>query len=102
MTDFAKLTACGECCENCTKKQTGFCPGCIEADGHVPEWAESGQCRIHACVTRHHIPFCGLCECFPCRELPMLVPLNPEIVHHMAALRDEYLASLKTAGGNRE
>ena len=27
------------------KKIEGSCPGCIEADGRVPEWAESGMCK---------------------------------------------------------
>ena len=41
MTDFTTITACGECCVGCSKKIEGSCPGCIEADGRVPEWAES-------------------------------------------------------------
>ena len=41
MTDFSQITACGECCEGCEKRMKGFCRGCIEADGYVPEWAGS-------------------------------------------------------------
>ncbi len=37
MTDFTTITACGECCVGCSKKKDGSCPGCIEADGRVPE-----------------------------------------------------------------
>lgn len=37
MTDFTTITACGECCVGCSKKIEGSCPGCIEADGCVPE-----------------------------------------------------------------
>lgn len=39
MTDFSVITACGECCTGCEKKKDGRCPGCIEADGVVPEQA---------------------------------------------------------------
>ena len=46
MTDFTLITACGECCTGCAKKADGRCPGCIESDGRVPEWAASG---ITAC-----------------------------------------------------
>ena len=46
-TDFSTITACGECCVECKKKLSGECPGCIEADGAVPEWKESGRCKIH-------------------------------------------------------
>ena len=43
MTDFSTITACDECCAGYPKKLDGRCPGCIEADGCVPEWAESGK-----------------------------------------------------------
>lgn len=46
-----ETTACGGCCTSCTKKLDGICKGCIEADGYVPEWAESGRCRVHACTS---------------------------------------------------
>ena len=36
MIDFTTITACGECCIGCTKKENEICPGCIEADGKVP------------------------------------------------------------------
>ena len=90
MTDFSTITACGECCAECPKKLDGRCPGCIEADGRVPEWAGSGRCKVHACAKEHHAPFCGLCEAFPCEKLPSLISWNPGIIEHMAALRDEY------------
>ena len=91
MTDFTRITACGECCDGCPKKEDGRCPGCIEADGRVPEWAGSGRCRIHACVRAHHVQFCGLCEAFPCENLPSLISWNANIISHLSALRDEYL-----------
>ena len=90
MTDFETITACGESCINCPKKLDGRCPGCIESDGHVPEWAESGRCRVHACVKEHHARFCGLCPEFPCEKLPALIHWNPGIIDQMTALRDEY------------
>ena len=90
MIDFAALTACGECCAGCAKKESGACPGCIEADGRVPEWAQSGRCRIHACARAHGVQFCGLCSAFPCGELPQLIPWNPRIIGHLSALRDAF------------
>ena len=92
MTDFTTITACGECCTECPKKLDGRCPGCIEADGRVPEWAESGRCRVHACTREHQVTFCGLCSEFPCGKLPELMPWNPDIISRMTALRDEYFS----------
>ena len=91
MTDFSTVTACGECCTECPKKLDGRCPGCIEADGRVPEWAESGRCRVHACTREHHARFCGICPEFPCEKIPELISWNPDIIRKMTALRDEYL-----------
>lgn len=90
MTDFTTLTACGECCTGCPKKLDGKCPGCIETDGCVPEWAESGRCKVHACTREHHVQFCGLCAEFPCENLPGMIFWNPDITEKMIALRDEY------------
>ncbi len=95
MRDFSTVTACGECCEACPKKADGRCPGCIEADGRVPEWAESGRCKVHACAREHQVQFCGLCPAFPCEKLPALISWNPDIVEHMKALRDEYTAGMQ-------
>ncbi len=88
--DFGAITACGECCTECVKKRIGQCPGCIEADGYVPEWAQSGRCRIHACVKEHGVQFCGLCSEFPCGKIPSLMPWNPNIIEHLTRLRDEF------------
>ena len=88
--DFSVITACGECCTGCAKKIAGECPGCIEADGYVPEWAESGRCRIHACVKEHGVQFCGLCKEFPCDRIPELMPWKKDIVTHLAYLKDEF------------
>ena len=51
------------------KFKEGTCPGCIESDGDVPEWKESGGCPIHKCARRHGVQFCGLCAEFPCEWL---------------------------------
>ena len=88
--DFSAVTACGECCTGCSKKLAGECPGCLEADGAVPEWAGSGRCRIHACARDHGVQFCGLCEEFPCARIPDLIPWNPDIISHLMYMRDEY------------
>ena len=90
MTDFTTLTACGECCTGCPKKLDGKCSGCIETDGRVPEWAESGRCKVHACTREHHVQFCGLCAEFPCENLPRMISWNPDIIEKMISLRDEY------------
>ncbi len=95
--DFTTLTACGECCIGCAKKQRGDCPGCIEADGRVPEWAQSGQCRVHACARSHGVSFCGLCSEFSCEKLPQMIPWNPNILSHM---RELALAYHQTQGGS--
>ena len=88
--DFSVITACGECCTRCTKKVAGECPGCIEADGVVPEWAGSGRCRIHKCARDHGVQFCGLCKEFPCELIPDMIPWNPDIISHLTYLKDEY------------
>ena len=93
MTDFTTITACGECCVGCSKKKDGSCPGCIESDGRVPEWAESGMCKVHACCKEHNARFCGVCSEFPCDKLPQMISWNPEIIKHLSALRDEYICS---------
>lgn len=90
MIDFTTVTACGECCIGCAKKESGICPGCIEAEGKVPEWAESGICRIYACCREHNTRFCFLCEEFPCGKLPEMISWNPDIVSHLSELREEY------------
>ena len=100
MTDFSTITACGECCTGCPKKQDGRCPGCIEADGRVPEWAESGRCKIHACTRDHGVQFCGLCAEFPCANLPSLISWNPDIVEQMTALRNEHGRIVDIVGDN--
>ncbi len=90
MTDFSAVTACGECCTACIKKADGRCPGCNESEGRVPEWAESGICKVYACVKSHNVLFCGLCADFPCDRLPAMISWNPNIVAHLTALREEY------------
>ena len=100
MTDFSTITACGECCLGCPKKLDGRCPGCLGADGRVPEWAESGRCKVHACAENHHVQFCGLCAEFPCAKLPSLISWNPDVVDQLTALRNEYGRIVKIIGDN--
>ena len=100
MTDFSVITACGGCCVQCSKKLSGLCPGCMKADGHVPEWAESGECKVFACARDHYVQFCGLCPEFPCEKLPRLIFWNPDIVEQMTALRNEYRRIVKIVGDN--
>ena len=88
--DFSKITACGECCDGCQKKNDGICIGCIEADGYVSEWAGSGRCKVHACTRNHNVQFCGLCACFPCDNLAKLIHWNKNIVEHQSELADKY------------
>ena len=89
--DFSTLTACGEDCTGCKKRPEGLCPGCIKADGYVPEWAGSGRCKVHACAKEHGAQFCGICSEFPCEKLPQLIHWNPNIVEHHKGLRDGYI-----------
>ncbi len=98
MQDFTTMTACGECCIGCSKKESGVCPGCIEAEGKVPEWAESGICKIYACCREHNTRFCFLCEVFPCENLPKMIFWNPDIVNHLSQLREEYKKQEAGAG----
>lgn len=88
--NFDAITACGECCIGCSKKLSGTCKGCMESDGYVPEWAESGQCKIYACVKKHNVSFCGICAEFPCKQLPSIIHWNPNIVEHLSRLAEEY------------
>ena len=87
---FDRITACGECCDGCAKFRGGQCPGCIEADGNVPEWKESGGCPIHQCARRHGVQFCGLCAEFPCDWLKKKIVWNPRAVDRLAELADRY------------
>ena len=98
MTDFTTVTACGECCIGCAKKESGTCPGCIEAEGKVPEWAESGICRIYACCAEHNTRYCFLCENFPCEKLPKMMPWRTEVVDQLSELRDEYARQQASSG----
>lgn len=93
--DFSTVTACGECCVGCKKKESGICKGCIEADGFVPEWKESGQCRVHKCAKSHGVSFCGICSEFPCEQLPIIIHWDPDRVEHLRKLGEQYRAQKK-------
>ncbi len=94
--DFSTVTACGECCVNCSKKTEGLCEGCIESDGHCREWAQSGQCPIYKCAIKHGVQFCGLCEKFPCGDLPKKIHWNPNIVQDLTNLALAYHSKLES------
>ncbi len=89
--DFSTMTACGEHCNGCDKKSNGLCPGCIEADGVVPEWAGSGRCKIHACTRNHGVSFCGLCPAFPCDNIQQMMPWKQNAAEQMKALAERYV-----------
>ncbi len=89
--DFSTITACGECCVGCKKKEEGLCGGCIETDGKCKEWEQSGGCPIHKCAREHNVQFCGLCESFPCKELTEKITWNPNIIEHLSDLAKSYL-----------
>lgn len=84
--DLSKITACGECCVNCKKKESGMCKGCIESDGHCEEWTQSGCCPIHKCTREHNVQFCGLCNEFPCGWLVEKVVWRPNVVKELTEL----------------
>jgi hypothetical protein len=88
--DFSKITACGESCAGCKKKELMECEGCIESDGHCKEWAQSGQCPVHKCAREHKVQFCGLCAEFPCKELTVKIHWNPDIIKHLTNLASVY------------
>ena len=93
--DFSAITACGECCTGCKKKESGFCKGCIESDGHCEEWAQSEGCPIYQCAKENKVQFCGLCAKFPCDWLKEKVTWNPNVVEHLAKLREAYYDDAK-------
>ena len=86
MIDFSKITACGECCVGCKKKEDGFCEGCIESNGHCKEWTQSKGCPIHKCAKKHNVQFCGLCSIFPCEWLPEKATWNLNIIEDLTKL----------------
>lgn len=104
MPDFALITACGGNCDSCPKKLASTCLGCIQADGYVPEWSDSGRCKVHACAREHHAQFCGLCAAFPCQELTQLIHWNPHVVEEMTALAEDYrkAAGLPVSGKDKQ
>lgn len=87
---FSELTACGECCADCKKKENGFCKGCIESDGNCREWTESGGCPIYKCTRKHNIQFCGLCNEFPCKWVLEKVTWRPEYAKEHLKLAEQY------------
>lgn len=97
--DFGKITACGECCEGCRKKTEGICEGCIESGGHCVEWAQSQGCPIHKCAREHGVPFCGMCDEFPCDWLVQKVFWRPNMVAELTELAESYREHINGTGG---
>lgn len=89
--DFKALTACGECCAECRKKLSGICKGCIESDGYVPEWEQSGRCKAHACTREHNVTFCGICSEFPCENIGSIIHWKENVIEQMKELADKYM-----------
>lgn len=90
MAYFERITACGENCTGCSKKLDGSCMGCIEADGYVPGWKESGRCKIHSCVKEHDAVFCGVCELFPCGKVTELLHWKKDPIAELTELAEGY------------
>ena len=88
--DFTTITACGECCVGCKKRDKGICQGCMESDGHCVEWRYSNGCPIHKCTREHNVQFCGLCKEFPCEWLVKKVVWKPDVVESLTELADLY------------
>lgn len=88
--DFTKITACGECCVGCSKKDSGICKGCIESDGHCEEWTQSQGCPIYKCAREHSVQFCGLCKEFPCDWLVKKIVWRPNMVEELTQLANLY------------
>ncbi len=93
--DYSELTACGEYCVGCYKKKEGICQGCIEADGYVTEWAQSGRCKVHACTREHNVTFCGLCAEFPCKGIKDMIHWKPNVIEQMRELAEGYRQDYK-------
>ncbi len=88
--DFTTITACGECCVGCKKKEKGICRGCIESDGHCEEWARSKGCPIYKCAKEHKVQFCGICEEFPCNGLKTKIHWRPNVIEELRELAELY------------
>lgn len=95
--DFEAVTACGECCVGCKKKESGIYKGCIESDGNYEEWAASKGCPIHKCAREHGVQFCGLCEEFPCPWLVEKVVWRPNVVEELKQLANMYREKIAQA-----
>jgi len=91
--DFARITACGECCDGCAQMAAGKCRGCKETQGHCEEWAASGVCPVYACASAHGVKFCGLCPEFPCDHMPML-RWRPDCVQELTDLAVQYRSGM--------
>lgn len=88
--DLSKVTACGECCDNCKHREEISCKGCIETDGYCAMWIESGRCKIHACAREHNVQFCGLCPEFPCADLEKKIHWRENVVDELRTFAENF------------
>ncbi len=56
---------CGICCEQCQRRQSVSCRGCVQMD--KPFWG--GECMVKSCCEDRGLDHCGLCQEFPCPQL---------------------------------
>lgn len=89
------LAPCGAYCGLCsyfTQEKTPHCSGCGVHKGH-PFW---GECKLHACATKHEVEHCGVCTDFPCDLF--VGQFDPEHGQKSAIMRVGLLAYRKKAG----
>lgn len=58
-------TYCGLDCAGCEWKEKARCGGCVDIGG-LPFHCQDEPCPIAACAIGKAIPFCGMCEAYPC------------------------------------
>lgn len=95
--NFDRITACGECCEDCQKFKSGICNGCVESGGNCGEWAASGGCPMAKCAHERGVKFCGVCPDFPCPTLDR-IKWRPDPIGELRELAEEYKKSLDALG----
>lgn len=92
------LAPCGMYCGFCLhyrKEKKPHCTGCFDKKGHQ-FW---GECRLHACTTKHEVEHCGLCDEFPCSFFVGYYEGAPDNIHGQrdAILRAGLLAYRRKA-----
>jgi hypothetical protein len=65
MTESLIFSGCGTICNDCEYykgEKSPQCTGCNQVKGK-PFW---GECKLYACIIKHEVEHCGLCDEFPC------------------------------------